>query len=284
MLGKIIAAGIAGYAATKITKTVIDKASQAASQAMERQQVVQTYAAPVQSIPIAPASAGGFCSMCGARLDAGARFCSGCGAQVAVSAQSVPAVTTAASGNPMTRQQEFAGVIVKCPNCGEKISNTDVICPSCGHQITGRAASSSVQQLQAGLMQIEYSRRKPNGVLENLVYTSAKRAQDEKEIIKKKITLIGSFPIPNTIEEIAEFAVLAAGNINVSLSKMSLGNRFDRWGDTDTADDRGLSDAWVGKLQQAYQKAEMFFSDKPAFKRIRDIYESKMRELHIRLK
>lgn len=284
MLGKIIAAGIAGYAATKITKTVINNASQAASRSMERQQAVQTYIAPVQPLPVAPVSAGGFCSMCGTRLDAGARFCSGCGAQVGVSAQPIPAVPAAAPGKTLTRQQEFAGVVVKCPNCGQIISNMDVICPSCGHQITGRAASSSVQQLQAGLMQIENSRRIPTGPLESLVYTSAKRAQDEKEIIKKKITLIGSFPIPNTIEEIAEFAILAAGNINVSLSKMTMGNKFDRWGVTDTADARGLSDAWVGKLQQAYQKAEMFFSDKPAFNRIRDVYESKMRELHIRLK
>ena len=238
MLGKIIAAGIAGYAATKITKTVINNASQAASRSMERQQAVQTYIAPVQPLPVAPVSAGGFCSMCGTRLDAGARFCSGCGAQVGVSAQPIPAVPAAAPGKTLTRQQEFAGVVVKCPT----------------------------------------------GPLESLVYTSAKRAQDEKEIIKKKITLIGSFPIPNTIEEIAEFAILAAGNINVSLSKMTMGNKFDRWGVTDTADARGLSDAWVGKLQQAYQKAEMFFSDKPAFNRIRDVYESKMRELHIRLK
>ena len=280
MLGTLLVTGIAGYAATKITKAVVENTSQVRDQ----QQAVQPYAVPVQSIPIVPASAGGFCSTCGARLDAGARFCSGCGAQVAISATSIPAVTRAASGNPVTRQQEFAGVIVKCPNCGQTISNSDVICPTCGHQITGRAASMSIQQLQAGLMQIENSRRQPKGVLESLVYTSTKRVADEKEIIKKKITLISSYPIPNTIDEIVEFAIMAAGNINVSLSKMSLGNRFDRWGDTDTADDRGLSDAWVGKLQQAYQKADMYFSDKPAFRRIRDIYEAKMRELRIRIR
>ncbi len=257
----------------------------------------QQYVAPPQPIPVMPKPTGGFCSNCGGRLDAGARFCPGCGtpvsgvAPVVQTQPSVPVTTTmppvsvvttpppvpAAPVNPETRQQQFAGVIVKCPNCGQPISNIDVICPSCGYQITGRAASNSVQRLQAELMAVENSRKEITGlgILKKML-----DGEGEEEIIcKKKATLIGSFPIPNTIEEIAEFVILAASNINVSLSKASLGNRFGRTGNDFKAGERGISDAWVGKLQQAYQKAELMFSDKPAFEKIKDIYLRKMKEL-----
>lgn len=268
-----------------------------------------TFTEPVQTMQTVSRPSGGFCSSCGARLDAGARFCSGCGSPVGgvapvnqnpppVPATTIPAVPVsapditippapapaavvppAATVNPKTRQQEYAGIIIKCPNCGQSISNTVVICPSCGHQITGRAASSSVQRLQAELMEIDKNFNKNRRGLLSAVMLSG---ENKQAIIRQKITLIGSFPIPNTIEEIAEFVILASGNINVSISKMSLSNRLDRWGVSNTADDRGLSDAWVGKMQQAYQKAELMFSDQPVFAKIKEIYTKKMKELKIK--
>ena len=53
-----------------------------------------------------------------------------------------------------------------------------------------------------------------------------------------------------TIDEIAEFVILASTNINVRLSKKS-------WLGKTGPDsmEKNLSDAWIGKLEQAYQKA-----------------------------
>lgn len=212
----------------------------------------------------------------------GTKFCPGCGTAVSSSAptMNVPSIPTDAPVNPVARQQEFAGIIVKCPNCGQPISNTDVVCPSCGYQITGRAASSSVQRLQDQLMAVEYSRQQKTA-LGILVHSFSGHDDEESVISSKKVTLIKSFPIPNTIEEIAEFVILAAGSIDVNLSKVSLGNKLGRAGNDSKANERRISDAWVGKLQQAYQKAELTFSDKPIFAKIKEIYIKKMTELNM---
>ena len=40
-----------------------------------------------------------------------------------------------------------------------------------------------------------------------------------------------------------------------------------------------LSDAWVAKMQQAYQKAQVSFSDHPVFQSIQTVYFEKLKEL-----
>lgn len=279
-------------AASSALQNAMGQTQQNTQEYVQPQIPAQQCVEPAQPAPVAPRPTGGFCSNCGGRLDAGARFCPGCGAPVTGTAQAVqtpPPVPVASPApvappvpvapvNPSTRQQEYAGIILKCPNCGESISNTDVVCPSCGHQITGRAASNTVQRLQAELMAIENSRQAGNkkgfGILRSMI-----ESETEEEVInQKKVTLIGSFPIPNTIEEIVEFVILAAGNINVNVSKL---NMFGRQKMEGTPAERKISDAWIGKLQQAYQKAELMFSDKPSFEKIRDIYQRKMKELNM---
>lgn len=231
---------------------------------------------PIQSTPSKKSA---FCSNCGVKLNEGAKFCQNCGAAVSGNGQPAPSTRTDA-GTYTARVQEFAGRIIKCPNCGQPISNTDVVCPACGHQVTDRAASSSVQRLVSELMAIENSRRQKNA-LDDLVQSFTGTGSEEAAISSKKVTLIKNFPIPNTIEEISEFIILAAGNIDIGLSKVSLGNKFGRSGNDFKANERGISDAWVGKLQQAYQKAELMFSDMPIFKKIQEVYTSKMRELNM---
>ena len=42
-----------------------------------------------------------------------------------------------------------------------------------------------------------------------------------------------------------------------------------------------ISDAWVAKMQQVYQKAEILFPDDPMFVKIKQIYTDKMVELKL---
>lgn len=42
---------------------------------------------------------------------------------------------------------------------------------------------------------------------------------------KQKLALIQNFPIPNTVDDILEFMLLAVSNIDVSLSKKAWNNR-----------------------------------------------------------
>lgn len=70
--------------------------------------------------------------------------------------------------------------------------------------------------------------------------------------LDKKDELIRTFYIPNTREDIHEFFILAMSNIKV--------------GGTNT-------NAWMVKLEQAYQKAELSFSGTPEYERLKTLYE-----------
>ena len=70
--------------------------------------------------------------------------------------------------------------------------------------------------------------------------------------VQKKDELIRTFYIPNTKEDIHEFFILALSNIKIG----------------------GINtDAWMVKLEQAYQKAELSFNNTQEFERLKDLYE-----------
>lgn len=226
----------------------------------------QTFAPQQQAQP-----SGSFCVNCGTRLDPGARFCPGCGTAVKSATTSVPPIPVAPQ-NPGTRQQEFAGTVLKCPNCGAVISQTTAVCPECGHKITGQAAVSSVRTFEAQLMALE-SRRKKSALGMFNVYAGV------DPVDKQKLALIQNFPIPNTVDDILEFMLLAVSNIDVSVSKKSWTNRSSNMQIFAMEMPKVISDAWVAKMQQVYQKAEILFPDDPAFTKIKQIYTDKMIEL-----
>ena len=69
------------------------------------------------------------------------------------------------SNNSTERRQEFAGTVLKCPNCGEPITQTTAICPQCGMKITGQAAVTSVTAFSKQLMAIEATRKNGLGAM-----------------------------------------------------------------------------------------------------------------------
>ena len=69
---------------------------------------------------------------------------------------------------------------------------------------------------------------------------------------EKKDELIRTFYIPNTKEDIHEFFILAMSNIKVGGAN---------------------TNAWMVKLEQAYQKAELSFSGTQEFERLKTLYE-----------
>lgn len=102
----------------------------------------------------------------------------------------------------------------------------------------------------------------------------------------KKLTLIRNFPIPNTIDDIIEFMLLAMANIDVKLSKKTAMNKYyDSFSSVESAYTIGrtISNAWVSKMEQCYKKAEITFPNEPAFQKIKRMYLEKMKELKIRV-
>lgn len=157
-----------------------------------------------------------FCSNCGEQIKDGAKYCNGCGVPV---------------DNTVTRRRTtYEGEIHKCPNCGEILNSLVTNCPSCGHEIRGSKASDLVREF------------------------AIKLSHSTSE--EQKIALLRSFPIPNTKEDIFEFMILAASNMN-SNNKLR----------------QDISDAWLVKFEQSYKKALLLFKDDSDFSRIQKIYD-----------
>ena len=266
---------------SEVAQTVTEKASAAPEN-------VQPAPAPapavdVPPVPVVEEKKEGrfmFCSNCGTKLNEGAKFCHGCGAAVgAVIPPAPPVIEQPAQPKPQERQQEYVGKILKCPHCGNPVTEREVVCSVCGMEITGRTAVLSVQAFKEQLMAIENERHGGLGGLLG-VYTAASKADVQK------LSLIRNFPIPNSIDDILEFIMLAIANIDVSLSKNTMMNRMNN---TQTFESgatigRTISNAWVSKMQQAYQKAEIMFPDSPVFKGVQKLYFDKMKELKIKIK
>ena len=83
------------------------------------------------------------------------------------------------------------------------------------------------------------------------------------------------------------YAVLTNGClVDVGLSKNTMMNRYQggaKSGESSLTMPKTISDAWVSKMKQAYQKAEVAFPNDPAFSSIQKIYYDKMNELKIKV-
>ena len=137
-----------------------------------------------------------FCINCGNPIVDGAKFCHNCGA------------SQTGTTNNTQRKTVYEGEIHKCPNCGETIDSFTPKCPSCGFEFRGVKPVSSVQELSIRLANIDQQRRFNNR------RKSVFNSREPDEIDKQKIDLISTFPIPNTKEDLYEFIILAASNID----------------------------------------------------------------------
>lgn len=231
----------------------------------------------IPPIPKKQVARNNFCMNCGTKLSEGAKFCHSCGVSIDnVGHHQNEKNSRTATGNYTSRVQEYAGTVLKCPNCGNVVSSLDAVCTACGMHLTGKMASSTVQKLSDTLLKIEREGtvEHKGGLFGQIGYEE--RVQNaRRDAFQKKLTLIKTFPIPNTVDEIYEFMLLATANINVKISKNTVWSKFENSGSSE----KELSDAWVVKMRQAYQKAEIAFPNDVAFKHIQKIYFDKMTEL-----
>lgn len=118
------------------------------------------------------------------------------------------------------RKEIFDGEIRKCPNCSTILKSFTTVCV-CGYELRGAKVNDSVR---------EFSRR-------------LEKAKNEQQ----RINLIRGFAIPNTKEDIVEFMTLAVANFDVDYYASHL-------------DEEDVSDAWLAKIEQCYQKAKLSFA------------------------
>lgn len=195
-----------------------------------------------------------FCTDCGQELSDGAKFCANCGKAV--------------NNNSTTqRKTVYDGELHKCPNCGEVLESFVVNCPTCGHEFRGATATGSVQEFAAKLDEIERTRPLQNSSIKKFF----SNATGPDEIAQRKVSLIRSFAIPNTKEDLLEFLVLSSSNINLQRY-----NDFDSLSESEEA----VSDAWEAKFEQAYQKASIVLGHATEFDRIQRLYDKKKAEVN----
>ncbi|WP_373575622.1 zinc ribbon domain-containing protein [Collinsella aerofaciens] len=195
-----------------------------------------------------------YCTNCGTKLVDGDVFCGNCGKRIeAVAAPCEPVFSqapTEESESPTKETKPKSG-ITRCPACGEIIDKNAVICPSCGFGIRD-VADGSIALLSQKLDLIESKRPQ-------------KRKKNENDTIsatdERKINLIRSWPIPNSKDDLIEFAAMASGNC---IAPPKLGN------DRIAAED-ALAEAWRSKFDQAYAKAEHLFGDSDEFALLIDL-------------
>lgn len=197
-----------------------------------------------------------FCSNCGRKISDEAKFCPECGNPTKGLSQ---------------RTIRFEGEIHKCPNCGEVLPSFTRNCPVCGYELREVKAASSVKEFALKLEAIESQRifePRPKGIL-GLVNSREHISKTDEQ----KISLIQSFSIPNATEDMLEFMILATANVDVKM--------YDSYRSSSiTKSERAISEAWLSKMEQVYQKASYSQGDPQDTKQIQALYDS----FHVKVK
>jgi RecJ-like exonuclease len=135
------------------------------------------------------------------------------------------------SATPQAARQPAnkVGSVRKCPNCGAEIESFQARCPHCNHELNSVQVADSLQTFTRKL----------------------ERAGSYGE----QIEIIESFPIPNSKEDIFEFAILAVSKIKPEGAK--------------------TNSAWQTKLIQVNLKAQLAFGDdKASLEKLKMILDS----------
>lgn len=200
-----------------------------------------------------------YCSGCGKKFSDDVKFCPYCGR------------TLDKTKEDYIRKEVFVGKVFKCPNCGAAIKKQEAICPECGFHLNKKEVPYSVEQFAKKLYDIENK-------FSISIPIFSQGFGDSK--FRKKLSLISSFPIPNTVEEITEFLILASNSIDDKFGKKGIANGVLGIPGTLFYSEIKLNQTWVRKMEQVYQKAQLSFGDFPEFEKIKNIYETKMKKLN----
>lgn len=192
-----------------------------------------------------------YCRNCGTQLEDTSKFCQKCGYP-----------TKNENIEYTQRQQEFVGKIYKCPSCGEILKSFQINCPSCGCELRDAKISSAVKEFALKLETIESKREyeKSRGL-----FAKIENLQRVSKTDEQKISLIKSFSVPNTKEDMFEFMILATSNINMRV--------YDSTNANISQSQKELNEAWFTKVQQIYEKVRRSYSTDDIFPEIQEIYD-----------
>lgn len=152
--------------------------------------------------------------------------------------------------SPAAPKSTKFGDVKKCPACGAMVQSFQTKCTDCGTEFSGVEANASIQKLFQMLNEVE-GQRKEKGVLGQLLVNSGHMSDATDS---KKRTIISSFPVPNTKEDILEFLSLA-----LPLAKKK-GNFISSL-DEKNRPHNSFVPIWFAKCEQIIMKARFSMKD-----------------------
>ena len=101
---------------------------------------------------------------------------------------------------------------------------------------------------------------KPRGL-----FAAAAAQQRVSKTDEQKISLIKSFSVPTTKEDMLEFMILATSSMNM--------RTYDSTNTEISKSEKEVNAAWLSKVQQVYEKAKRAYSTDNTFTEIKELYD-----------
>lgn len=162
-----------------------------------------------------------------------------------------------------SKQTTKLGEIKKCPACGSPTKAFETICKDCGHEFKEVAALSSKQRLYEDLNNAEREEKQaPLSVMEKLQGPQAVNLR----INQRKASIIASFPLPNTKEDILEFFNWSIHESNKEETML---------------DDGFIKKAWKAKSNELASKIKLELHNDPHAKLLLAEYEKNKKKISI---
>jgi hypothetical protein len=167
------------------------------------------------------------------------------------------------------------GDLRKCPACNAIVQSYSAICADCGHSFSNISAVSSVTKLHEQLIAVESEERERESNEKNqpsqksslfssfdpsasLKAYKSLTTNIEEIILTRKASIISSFPIPNSKEDILEFLTMAVPECKNKPNFMMMATGKGK-----------IYKAWFTKAEQIVMKAKFSLKeDKKAMEEI----------------
>lgn len=147
------------------------------------------------------------------------------------------------SAHQSAPKSEKYGDVRKCPNCGAILESFITKCPDCDFEFTNVEAVSSISKLFKKLESLD--EQKGGGFFSIF---------KDEGIEEKKISIVKTFPIPNTKEDLLEFLSVAA----------PLGKKKSIFSAGEDSMTQSMRSAWREKCGQVIMKARFSMKDDKA--------------------
>lgn len=206
-----------------------------------------------------------FCTNCGAKVEKETKFCTECGQAINRITEDLP-----------TYIEAYKEKVHKCPNCGAEILSGSLTCPYCNYEFRDINQSKQLLILTDKLESIEKTRKEESRWRAFWSFFSLGKA-DETSI--KQSEAINKYVLPDNKQDLFDFAIYAASNIDSDVFGMIIGTRYNSENRVYVKSKQVLVRAWYTKFLEAYQKATLLYKDEYGFRVIDDIYHSKELEI-----